>query len=386
MKLALASLHPRRLSGQIESLLALGTALQEIGHAVSLFSPMGEGAALSLHSGDSDFYPNGHGPLVGSLGRMMRVLVRLTQVQREVDLIHLALPTPAFAWMGDYLRARVTRPLVIGFEGQLAPLSQVLPRLPTAPRFYGPRALFNNRWVARLSRFTSLRYIVSTLVQAEELTGLGVAPGRIVVLPNLSLLAPRDSRTPRHVTSVPWVTYIGHYHPVKGVDVLLRAFPLVGREIPEAQLVLAWSGIGDPRPVYRLIGQLGMAAQTIHLGKISVPELLSASRVLAFPYRLSIGQNLYPNLLLSALGTGVPLVSTELPAFRELLRDQETALLVPPEDAQSLAEAILRLLRDVPLARRMVAQQREFAREHLAPRRLARAYADMYHQVLDEGR
>ncbi len=59
-----------------------------------------------------------------------------------------------------------------------------------------------------------------------------------------------------------------------------------------------------------------------------------------------------PNTLAEAMATGVPVVSTRLPSIEELVRDDETGLLVPPDNPSALAHALERILRDPSLAHR----------------------------------
>ncbi len=60
-----------------------------------------------------------------------------------------------------------------------------------------------------------------------------------------------------------------------------------------------------------------------------------------------------PNKAFQALACGTPLVTGDTPAARELLRDGESALLVPPGDPEALAAAVRRLAGDAELARRL---------------------------------
>ena len=60
-----------------------------------------------------------------------------------------------------------------------------------------------------------------------------------------------------------------------------------------------------------------------------------------------------PNKAFQALACGAPLVTADTPAARELLADGESALLVPPGDAQAVADAVRRLAADEELARRI---------------------------------
>ncbi len=60
-----------------------------------------------------------------------------------------------------------------------------------------------------------------------------------------------------------------------------------------------------------------------------------------------------PNKAFQALACGTPLVTADTPAARELLRDDESALLVPPGDPHALAAALRRLAADPELAERI---------------------------------
>jgi glycosyltransferase involved in cell wall biosynthesis len=71
-----------------------------------------------------------------------------------------------------------------------------------------------------------------------------------------------------------------------------------------------------------------------------------------------------PNKAFQALACGVPLITADTPAARELLTHEESALLVPPGDSQGLADAIRRLAADPDLSRRIAKGGLAVYREH----------------------
>jgi glycosyltransferase involved in cell wall biosynthesis len=60
-----------------------------------------------------------------------------------------------------------------------------------------------------------------------------------------------------------------------------------------------------------------------------------------------------PGALVEAMAAGLPCVTTDIPGNRELVRDEETGLLVPPQDPTALARALGRILDDPSLAARV---------------------------------
>jgi glycosyltransferase involved in cell wall biosynthesis len=67
----------------------------------------------------------------------------------------------------------------------------------------------------------------------------------------------------------------------------------------------------------------------------------------------SIWQEPFGMPLVEAMAAGLPVIATRRGAFPEIVQDDQTGLLVPPADAQALAEAILRLLDDPPRRRQL---------------------------------
>jgi glycosyltransferase involved in cell wall biosynthesis len=248
-----------------------------------------------------------------------------------------------------------------------------------------------DRLTARLTPRRAARYVVSSRLQAAELAAVGVDPARTAVVPN-AIDGPKLRRWPRRAARRalglpehdPIVAYVGHYHHVKGADVLAAAFPAVARAVPRSRLVLAWSGLGEAEPVERALAAAGLGGRVQRLGRVDVAQLLSAADVVALPYRMTIGQAAFPGLVLEAMALGAPLVTTDLPLLRELVEPGRTALVCPPDDPAALARRIVELLVDADLARSMAAAQAAATAGRFDPALLARRWEEIYAEVLAE--
>ena len=94
----------------------------------------------------------------------------------------------------------------------------------------------------------------------------------------------------------------------------------------------------------------------------TVPAWLKRFDVLALPNiaseRIS-ARHTSPLKLFEYMAAGRPIVASDLPSLREVLRDDENALLVPPDDPKVLAAGIRRVIEDKPFAAKLAAQARE---------------------------
>ena len=385
MRVALASIHPRPLSGQIEGLVGLAQALQARGHSVQVVSAFSSRDLLS-----ADRMPlavKSQRIFLDQPARMTRILVRLVRLAPHVDVIQLNLPTPAFSIYADLLQTLVRVPVLVGYEAHLVAARDLFRFgcLRAAPDFYLPRLLINNHLVARLTLCRAAGYVVNSQCQKTELISLGVAPEHIhslpPILPHDKLMRTQRETTRNTLPAGRLVTFVGHYNHVKGVDVLILAFQMLAPRVPDAQLVLAWSGVGSNRRAAQLLADRALEGRAVQLGQVRVPDLLSASDVVVLPYRLTIGQAAYPATLLEVFAANVPLVTTDLPLLRELTDGGKTALLVPPDDPIALAAAIERVLNEPALVSQMVAAQRELVQQ-IQPLRVVQEYERLYGQII----
>lgn len=138
----------------------------------------------------------------------------------------------------------------------------------------------------------------------------------------------------------PLLLFCGFVRPYKGLDILLEALPQVLARQPVHLLIAGefWDGEADYR---RQISRLQLDAHvTIDNRYIPDEELsayLQAASVVVLPYR-SATQSAVLQL---AFGHGRPVITTDVGGLAEAVEDGRTGLVVPPEDVEALAGAIL---------------------------------------------
>lgn len=150
----------------------------------------------------------------------------------------------------------------------------------------------------------------------------------------------------------PLVGLVANIRRSKGHRVFLEAAARMRATVPEARFLIVGDGIGFER-VRGDVAALGLADRVHMIGfRRDIPEVMAALDVLVLP---SIRSEATPQVVPQALAIGTPVVATAVGGIPEMVRDGETGRLVPPDDPDALAEAIVQTLRDPAAARAMAA-------------------------------
>lgn len=163
----------------------------------------------------------------------------------------------------------------------------------------------------------------------------------------------------------------------KNPELLLDALAAVRAALPGVRLVVA--GDGPLRPALeQRAEELGIADRVAFLGHAEdVVSVYAALDVFVLPSR----HEGFGVAFLEAMAMGVPVVGTRVVGSVDAVRDGDTGLLVPSGDRDALADAILRLLTDEGLARRLVAHAGRWVREQGSREAMAAAIERLYEDL-----
>jgi glycosyltransferase involved in cell wall biosynthesis len=165
-----------------------------------------------------------------------------------------------------------------------------------------------------------------------------------------------------HATHGFHVGFIGRLDPIKRIPDLLHAVKLLGGSAAGVHLHVYGAGAERER-IESDVGQLGLRdAVTLH-GPVPRPQdALKQIDVLVLPSSAE-GFGL---VLIEAMAAGIPVIGTNAPGIRDVVKNGETGLLVPVGSPQELAEAIRRIMEDSALRRRLVARAVDDVRDRFA--------------------
>ena len=211
---------------------------------------------------------------------------------------------------------------------------------------------------------------------ADDLVQLGIPAERVVVAP------PGLTRLPEPAPPLAgldgrggYLLTVGETSPRKGYGTLVGALARLDRG---PALVMAGPPAGDERRLRSLIASFGLGPRVTRLGPVTdavLARLYRDALVLCFP---SIAEG-FGSPVLEAMGTGLPVLASDIPVLRELAGD--AAVYVPNDDEKAWAEAIQAIVSDDSL-RRALAQRGLSRAAEFTWERAAAATCDAYRLAL----
>ena len=174
---------------------------------------------------------------------------------------------------------------------------------------------------------------------------------------------------------VPVVLFLGRFDPRNGLATLIEAFRKLRRRRGESQLVVVGDG-----PLWKHYQRVARGHPDItFVGAVlrERPSYYAHSTVYACPTtRASFGVT-----LLESMACETPIVCSDILGFRDVVKHEREALMVPRGDVGALADALVRLLEDETLCARLGKRGRRAAEQYAWPRVTA-AVLDVYTAVL----
>jgi L-malate glycosyltransferase len=291
--------------------------------------------------------------------------------RRQVQIVH------AYNFYGNVFAippARFAAPVVIASIRDCAP-------------YLTPMQKRVQRYVCQLADCV----LVNAVAVRDWLVNDGYDESKIVVIRNgvdlTQFTGSTDSERVRRelqlTRGTPLVVVVSRLARLKGLEHLITAAAILKARNQEAQFLI----VGETAPSQRAyLDELksratshGVADRIVFAGlRSDAPALLAAADVAVMP---SLNEAL-SNVLLESMAAGAPTVATRVGGTPEALFDEQTGLLVPPGDSQSLAAAISRLLNDRELASRLGGAARRFVHDHLSVERMVSETEQLYSELL----
>ncbi len=173
------------------------------------------------------------------------------------------------------------------------------------------------------------------------------------------------------------VLYYGRISAYKGIEYLIEAIKIISKKLPQIKTIIAGSGefyfdisrIDKNDPHFEI--------HNYYIGNEQLSEFIRRCSVVVCPYTDATQSG----VVMTAYAFNKPVIATDVGSFREYIIDGETGLIVPPRNAEAIAEAIEKLLTDKTLFNKMKKRISETKEKEFSWAEAANKLVQIYREV-----
>jgi phosphatidyl-myo-inositol alpha-mannosyltransferase len=165
--------------------------------------------------------------------------------------------------------------------------------------------------------------------------------GPVRIVPNGVDVELFAAATPATLPAGRRLLFVNRLEPRKGFDVAVRAFGMLAPEVPDLRMVVVGEGAEQ-----RTIEQLppSIRSRVLMLGRVPHAALAPYHAAVDLFVAPAVGGESFGIVLVEAMAAGLPVIASDIPGYREVVRDGIEGILIPPRDPPALAAAVRRLL------------------------------------------
>ncbi len=145
--------------------------------------------------------------------------------------------------------------------------------------------------------------------------------------------------------------YVGRFRKEKGHIYLIESMRHIKQEINEVRLILCGDG-PEEEEMRNLVKKFGLEGTVQFFGKVTnerIPEFLAAADIFILP-SLTEG---FPNVLLEAMASGLPIITTDVDGVSEIIQEGNNGYIIPPRSPEKIAEAVINLSHNTVLLKKL---------------------------------
>ena len=302
---------------------------------------------------------------------MIRMVGKLCDIikRENIDIVHARSRIPA--WIA-YMACSITK----------------TPFITTAHGYY------KNIFASQVMGWGKFVIVVSNIIARHMVDDFKVPQRKIKLIPrgvdlnSFKFKDPKEKRRAQYEKGNTGFTVgvISRLSPIKGHAYLIRAMAVVSRVIPKLKVLI----VGEPSPgkegykeeLMLLVKRLGLSDIVQFTGwKEDIPLVLSGLDLLVLP---TVIPEAFGRVIIEAQACGVPVVATAVGGVVELIENNESGILVEPQDVKSLERAIFKIARDPGLASRLALNGRKRVEAEFSLEKMAKNIITFYKKIINK--
>ena len=246
-------------------------------------------------------------------------------------------------------------------------------------RHPGEKESFFLHYIRMRFRRCARRVIVHGKVLKDQLIS-EVPPlsQRVFVVPIGVLLSQKWRNQANEKEELYTILIFGRMNNYKGLDILIKAEPIISRVIPNIKIIIAGRGEDIDRYEETLNANKSFEVHNRFISDLEVANLFCRASVVVLPYVEASQSGVIP----IAYYFGKPVVATNVGSISEVVDDGKTGLIVASQNPEQLGEALIKLLREHELRKAMGRNAYQKAHEELSWENIAKKTLEIYSGIL----
>ena len=178
------------------------------------------------------------------------------------------------------------------------------------------------------------------------------------------------------------ILFFGRIYKYKGLEYLIKAEPMITKEVPDAKIIIAGKGENFKKYEEMMVNRDNFIVHNYRIPYKEGAELFQRCSVVTLPYIDASQSGVIP----TAYGFKKPVVVTNVGAIPEIVDDGVTGFIVPPKNPEALAEAIVKLLKNEKLRREMGENAYKKLKTDLSWDTIAEKTIEVYRRAIEDAK
>ncbi len=293
-------------------------------------------------------------------------------LKENFDIIHTHFPTPWSADISMIISFLKRKPLILTYHNDAVTAG----KLKVLVKIY-------NRVFLKLLLKGSTKILITQPEYINRSKYLYKYKNKIEIIPNGI-----DTKIyfQKNINKIPnqifFLSILDRHHTYKGLDCLIKAIKIVRTKIPDIRLIVG--GSGELVEEYKTLTKgLGLEKNVEFRGFIEsnkLVDLYNQSELFVLP---STGiQEGFGIVLLEALACGTPVIATNIVGIAKEIKDNKCGIIIPCNDAKKLAQAIIRIIKNINLQKKMIIKGKLLIQDKYDWNKIVKMMENLYLHVI----